>query len=126
MEASSLTKEQLDKLEEILPKNSFDILKHQFDNQLSFFPEETKLIDCPHEIIFSLGINVLEQDKEGYIVANREVSTKTYHIPVPTGIKYTEYVKTFTDFFEEAMVIAADKTDEKIHKPTEKEENINE
>ena len=126
MEPSKLTKEQLDKLEEILPKNSFDILKHQFDNHLSFFPEETKLIDCPHEIIFSLGINVLEQDKEGYVVANREVSTKTYHIPVPTGIKYIEYVKTFTDFFEEAMVTAANKTDEKINEPTTEEQNINE
>lgn len=111
MRPNELTKEQLDKLEEILPKHNFDILKHQFDHQLNFFPEETKLIDCPHEIIFSLGINVLEQDKEGYLVANKEVSTRTYHIPVPSGIKYTKYVKTFTDFFEEAMLTAAEKTE---------------
>jgi hypothetical protein len=123
MKTEPLTKEQLDKLESVLSKEKFDFLKQQFENQLNLFPEETKLIDCPHEIVFGLNINVLEQNEEGLNIGSKEISSKTYHIPVPTGVHYEDYVNTFVDFFEQAMIHAANQTDKQILDPNKRDNN---
>lgn len=121
MEQKNLTKEELDRLEQNLPKDSFEFYKRQFDQQLEMFPETTKLIDCQHEIVFSMNINALEQDADGRSVGSAELRTSTYHIPVPSGADYKEYIDAFMQHFEKAMITAADNTDNELLKKEENE-----
>lgn len=114
MEKLPLTKEELDKLEENLSRESFEFYKRQFDQQLEMFPETTKLIDCQHELVFSMTVNVLEQDQEGKNLGSSEIRTNTYHIPVPSGNNYQEYIGTFMQHFEKSMITAADITDKQL------------
>lgn len=69
----------------------------------------TKLMDCPHEIVFKITASVLEEDKEGQLVSSKEVCTKDYHIPVPIDKDYKEYMKIFFNFLENGLASSADK-----------------
>jgi hypothetical protein len=71
--------------------------------------EAKKLIDCPHEIIFKVTANVLEENKEGQLVSSKEICTKDYHIPVPADKDYKEYMNIFFDFLENGLASSADK-----------------
>ena len=108
MEKLPLTKDELDKLKSILPKDSFDFYERNFSNQLNLFPETTKLIDCPIELSLNVSVNVLEQDAEGRNLGTIGVRDYTYHMPVPSGHNYEDYIRTFLDHFERAMITASD------------------
>lgn len=110
MEKLPLTKNELDSLKKNLPEDSFEFYKRQFDQQLELFPETTKLVDCKHELVFSMSVNVLEQDDEGKSLAASEIRTNTYHIPVPSDVDHKEYISAFMQHFENAMITAADNT----------------
>ena len=60
--------------------------------------ENKKLIECPHEIIFKVTANVLEENKDGQLVSSKEICTKDYHIPVPADKDYKEYMNIFFEF----------------------------
>jgi hypothetical protein len=93
----------LDNLEKILSKDEFEEIKHRFETQLNLFPESTKLISCPHEIIFTVTANVLEEDKEGQNVGSVDLLSQTYHMPVPKDKHYIDFVNAFMEFFEKTM-----------------------
>lgn len=71
--------------------------------------ENKKLIECPHEIIFKITANVLEENKDGQLVSSKEICTKDYHIPVPADKDYKEYMDIFFDFLENGLASSADK-----------------
>lgn len=59
-----------------------------------------KLISCPHEIVFKITANVLEENEKGELIRSKEICTKNYHIPVPIDQDYNVYMKTFFTFLE--------------------------
>ena len=71
--------------------------------------ENKKLIECPHEIIFKVTANVLEENKDGQLVSSKEICTKDYHIPVPADKDYKEYMNIFFEFLENGLASSADK-----------------
>jgi len=93
----------LDNLKKILDKDEFEEIKHRFETQLNLFPESTKLISCPHEIVFSVTANVLEEDKEGQNVGSVQLLSQTYHMPVPQDKNYVDFVNAFMEFFEKTI-----------------------
>lgn len=99
-----LNEEILSNLEDFLPTDDLDFIKQRFDTQLNCFPEDTKLIACPHEIVFTITANVLAEDKEGQTVDSVELSTRTYHMPVPADKDYSHFMESFMSFFEKAMI----------------------
>jgi hypothetical protein len=112
-------------LEKILSKEEVDEIKNRFENQLNFFPEETKLISCPHEIVFSITANVLEENEDGHTVGSKELTTRTYHMPVPSDKDYHEFIDVFMEFFEKTMIEshthAKQNTETKEKEPEEEE-----
>lgn len=69
-----------------------------------------KLIDCQHEIIFKITANVLEQNDNGELTSSKEICGKNYHIPVPSGAPYKEYMDSFFTFLENCLLESADKS----------------
>lgn len=111
MDKQPLSEEELNKLKEILPKDSFEFYERQFNNQLNLFPEAAKLIDCPVELSFNIAVKVLEQDSDGRNIGVLGLSDFTYHIPVPSGVDHNVYVRAFLKHFEDTIVVVSDKTD---------------
>jgi hypothetical protein len=111
----------LDNLEKILEKDEFEEIKQRFETQLNLFPESTKLISCPHEIVFSVTANVLEENKEGQSVGSVELLSQTYHMPVPEDKNYIDFVNAFMEFFEKTMAESYNEA----NKNTEKKETKN-
>lgn len=105
-EKIQLPEEVMANLEELLPSDDLEFVKRRFDTQLNCFPEDTKLISCPHEIIFTITANVLAENKEGQTVDSVELLTNTYHMPVPEGKDYNEFMESFMSFFEKSMIDA--------------------
>lgn len=85
-----------------------------YDDSLSLPKEDLdgeakKLIECPHEIVFKVTANVLEENKDGQLVSSKEICTKNYHVPVPSDKDYKEYMTIFFDFLENGLASSADK-----------------
>jgi hypothetical protein len=78
-----------------------------------------KLIQCTHEIVFTVTARVLEENLKGEIVGEKEVSIKTYHIPVPIDKDYKNYMTTFFKYLEDKMIETIDHSNE-----TSKEKEI--
>jgi hypothetical protein len=78
-----------------------------------------KLIQCTHEIVFTVTARVLEENLKGEIVGEKEVSIKTYHIPVPIDKDYNNYMSTFFKYLEDKMIETIDHSNE-----TSKEKEI--
>ena len=78
-----------------------------------------KLIQCTHEIVFTVTARVLEENLKGEIVGEKEVSIKTYHIPVPIDKDYSSYMSTFFKYLEDKMIETIDHSNE-----TSKEKTI--
>lgn len=78
-----------------------------------------KLIQCTHEIVFTVTARVLEENLKGEIVGEKEVSIKTYHIPVPIDKDYNNYMATFFKYLEDKMIETIDHSNE-----TSKEKDI--
>jgi hypothetical protein len=104
----------LRQLKDKLPETDYNTLKdYLFDREADLFPETTKLISCPHEIIFTINANVVEENEEGETKGSKELCVRTYHIPVPTDVDYTEYMNSFFAFFEDLLLQTIDKTNQK-------------
>ncbi len=71
--------------------------------------KKDKLIDCPREIVINIEANVLNQNTAGEIVASEGIFSAMYHIPVPTGQPYMEFLNTFMSFFKEGLTSSAAK-----------------
>ena len=78
-------------------KNILDIKnEYQFDNN-------KKLIQCSHEIIFSINASVLMENEKGELIDTKEVCSKNFHIPVPINKDYQIFMKTFFDHIENCL-----------------------
>lgn len=99
------------------PDDFYDILNSLYEN-IAVSPQSQKfdhsnpekLIDCPHEIIFKITANVLEQNQAGEVTASKEICSKNYHIPVPSGSPYKDYMNSFFGFLENCLLESADQT----------------
>lgn len=90
-----------EKIDEILE------YKRQFENPTADEKIE-KLIDCPHEIIFTINAKVLAQNEKGELIDTREICVKNYHIPVPIDKDYKNYMAIFFKYLEDKMIDAVD------------------
>jgi hypothetical protein len=72
-----------------------------------------KLIDCAHEIVFSVEANILEQNEKHENIKSTMIHKTTFHMPVPEKCDPAEYMKVFIKHFEECLI------------QTKKEENSN-
>ena len=70
-----------------------------------------KLIDCKHEIVFSVVANVLEENEKGEAVKSKKICSKNYHIPVPEGVDYDMYMDSFFSFLENCLAESAKQAD---------------
>jgi hypothetical protein len=83
-----------------------------------------KLIDCKHEIVFSIVANVLEENEKGETVKSKRICSKNYHIPVPEGVDYDMYMDSFFSFLENCLAESAKQADpEPENKPEAGENN---
>lgn len=58
-----------------------------------------KLIDCPREIVFKLEGTVYNQNSKQEVIATEAIFDQSYHIPVPSGVNYQEYIQYFINHF---------------------------
>jgi hypothetical protein len=99
-ELEKLTPDEISKILDF--KGNYDHLENQLD----------KLIDCPHEIVFTITANVLTQNEKGELTGTREVCTQNYHIPVPVDKDYNEYMKAFFSYLEEHIIKTVNHADQ--------------
>lgn len=108
---TDLIKDQIENFKELTQSSEKidEILeyKRQFENPTADEKIE-KLIDCPHEIIFTINAKVLAQNEKGELIDTREISVKNYHIPVPIDKDYKNYMAIFFKYLEDRMVDAVD------------------
>lgn len=114
-----IEKEVLDNLKNVLPQDNIDSIRNAFESQLNLFPENTKLISCKREIVFSITANVLEEDEQGKNMGSVEIVTQTYHMPVPEDKDYNDFMKAFVGFFEKTMIESHQHADASCSKETE-------
>lgn len=103
---------------------ALDAIKEQFAGaSLGNFIQQnnSKLIECRHEIVISVIAHVLEDDDEGQTIGSKEICKKNYHIPVPSNKDYHEYMNGFFQFLEGCMSSSVNQLDS-----DNKEENNNE
>jgi hypothetical protein len=81
--------------------------KRQFEDPTADEKIE-KLIDCPHEIIFTINAKVLAQNEKGELIDTREICIKNYHIPVPIDKDYKNYMGIFFKYLEDQIIDAVD------------------
>ena len=82
--------------------------RSDFSDSLGLEIEDNKkLLDCRHEIVFTLIANVIEQNDEGQAVASKHICKKNYHIPVPATKDYNTYMTAFFDFLEKCIANSA-------------------
>ena len=82
--------------------------RSDYSNQLGLELEENKkLLDCRHEIVFTLIANVIEQNDQGEAVASKHICKKNYHIPVPATKDYNTYMTAFFEFLENCIANSA-------------------
>lgn len=93
-ELQKLSKEDLEKILEA---------KISLDNPLKEH-ELNKVLDCAHEIIFTINAHVLTQNEKGELTGTKEICVKNYHIPVPIDKDYVIYMKAFFDYLEQKIL----------------------
>lgn len=82
-------------------------IRSQFaGSELSEFikTDNQKLIECRHEIVIDVVAQVYEENETGETIASKEISKKSYHIPVPSNKDYKEYLIGFFNFLENCML----------------------
>lgn len=108
---TDLIKDQIENFKELTQSSEKidEILeyKRQFENPTADEKIE-KLIDCPHEIIFTINAKVLAQNEKGELIDTREISVKNYHIPVPIDKDYKNYMAIFFKYLEDKIIDAVD------------------
>ena len=63
-----------------------------------------KLIDCPHEIIFSVEANILEQNENHENIASKSIHKRNFHMPVPEKEDPMQYMQGFLEHFEKCLL----------------------
>jgi hypothetical protein len=113
MDVNNDTSNILHTLSGLLSPEQYDALRERiFEGESNFFPEDTKLIDCPLEIVFSINANILEQNTEGQTTGSRELCVRTYHIPIPPNKNYKEYMDAFFGFFENTLAASVEQAEQ--------------
>jgi hypothetical protein len=77
--------------------------RKELDNPADEFKTK-KLIDCPHEIIFTITAQTLSQNDKGEIIESKDICVKNYHIPVPIDKDYHNYMEVFFDYLEKKIL----------------------
>lgn len=95
------------KLKDQVEKIQKQLSGYSLADQLAM--QDTKIIDCKHEIAIKVIANVYTQDDEKSIIDSIEICQKNYHIPVPAKKNYHEYLKGFFDHLENCMSTSATK-----------------
>lgn len=101
-EEEKIDPEIIDKLKDIesMTEDQFKTWIRNEDLEVPESENIKKLIDCQHEIIFSIIANVLSQNEKGEIVGVKEVCKKNFHIPVPIDKDYKDYMNRFFEYLE--------------------------
>lgn len=63
-----------------------------------------KLIDCPHEIVFTITAQALSQNEKGELIDTKDICIKNYHIPVPIDKDYNHYMSVFFNHLEKKIL----------------------
>lgn len=89
------------KVKELLdnPETRKEILGYE---ELDTSPK--KLIDCQHEIIFTVESNILQQNEKGENTTSSMIHKRNFHMPVPQGNNPIEYMEIFLKHFEECLI----------------------
>lgn len=69
--------------------------------------ETHKLSDAPAEIVFNITANVVEQNEQEENIRSKQICTKYYHIPIPSGADHNIFMNTFFNFLENNLASAA-------------------
>lgn len=93
--------EKLKELEDLSVEELKNILEMNQDYELD---SNKKLIQCSHEIVFSINASVLMENEKGELTGTREVCSKNFHIPVPIDKDYEVFMKTFFDYIENCLI----------------------
>lgn len=111
-EKQELLKEQIEKLKTFIDSNNDGLekiieYKQKYEDPTSD-EEIKKLIDCPHEIIFTITAHTLAQNEKGEIVGSKNICVKNYHIPVPIDKDHHNYMTVFFDYLEKKIIDSVD------------------
>ena len=93
--------EKLKELQEMSIEDIKNILDMKDEYQ---FENNKKLIQCSHEIVFSVNASVLMENEKGELTDTKEVCSKNFHIPVPINKDYQIFMKTFFDHIENCLI----------------------
>ena len=106
----NLIREQLANFQKLVksPELIDDILSYKEEINPAKEFQTDKLIDCPHEIIFTITAQALSQNEKGEIVGTKEICVKNYHIPVPIDKDYNHYMSVFFDHLEKKIIESID------------------
>lgn len=101
--------EQLKNIDDIELEKIRALYEDPKDHTFNTDPENPgKLLRCQHEIVFTVTARVFEENLKGEIIREKDVSIRTFHIPVPIDKNYKDYMKTFFKYLENKMVEAID------------------
>lgn len=109
----------VERLKQMRPEDireALDIPSSQYDE---LFEDQQKLTTAPHEILIKINANVLEQNEKGEYIGSKGMFEQNYHIPVPTGTLYTNYVDAFFGFAKQALIDTINKTETETSTTTE-------
>jgi hypothetical protein len=98
--------ENINELAKAIYKNFEQLNQSQYEDIIDY-THTKKLTNSPHEIIFEITANVMEENNKGEIIGTKEICTKKYHIPVPIDKDYDIYMKTFFQHIEDCLLSAA-------------------
>jgi hypothetical protein len=72
------------------------------------FNDQSKLIDCPKELVFTVMANVLSENDKGEYIGSNEICKKNYHIPIPDNKEYHVFMDSFFKFLENCLASSAE------------------
>lgn len=103
----------IDQIKNAIPEDIDSVISHKqiFDDPTRD-EELKKLINSPHEIVFTVNAHVLTENEKGEITGSREISIKNYHIPVPVDKDYKHYMSVFFEYLENSILSSINKANE--------------
>lgn len=102
----------IDDIDLVRIKAAYDPLSKNKNTIIDDPERPGKLIQCTHEIVFTVTARVLEENLKGEVIGEKDISIKTYHIPVPIDKDYNSYMSTFFKYLEDNMLKAIDHSNE--------------
>lgn len=113
-----LTEEQIEKYKKILsesfrhvdtsdPNKVLEFLQQNYIKDIPNIERPEKVLSCPHEVVFTVIANVLEENEKGETIGSKEICQKNYHIPVPAMHDYNIYMDSFFKFLENCITSSA-------------------